>query len=171
MVGPICLGLTLPLVLGASQVELPEGWQTVAPKDAGFKVAMPMAPMERKQQVKTATGALNVVLYIAEGRQGSVFVVSHTDYPEGELKKGPVEKRLDHARDGAVVSVGGKLRSEQPIKLKGFPGRELIVEKNGEATARMRLFLVNRRLYQVMVLGAAPAKDASLFLASFDLIE
>ena len=166
MIGRICLGVSLPLLLG-----IPDGWEELAPTEGRFKAAMPTAPTMRKQQVKTATGQLSVTMYVAEGRNDAVFVVSYTDYPEADLKKGAVEKRLDHARDGAVASAGGKLRSEQAIKLKGHPGREIVVEKGSEVLARMRIFLVNGRLYQVMVLGKAPADDVKSFLASFELIE
>jgi hypothetical protein len=171
MMGRICVGLSLPLLLGAGPSEVPEGWKTVESKGAGFKAIMPAEPMLRTQQVKTATGQLRVTLFVAEGKNDAVFAVSYTDYPEMDLKKGPIEKRLDQARDGAVASAGGKLRSERAIKLQGHSGRELVVEKNGEAVARMRIYLVKRRLYQVMVLGPAPAKDAETFLASFDLSE
>jgi hypothetical protein len=172
MMGRLCLGLSLPLLLGAAaQQELPEGWQTVTSKEGKFKAAMPGKTSEKKQQVKTATGQLNVTLVIADGRKDSNFVVSFTDYPEADLKKGAVKKRLDQARDGAVSSAGGKIKEERDVKLKTHAGRHLVIEKDGDVIARMRLFLVDRRLYQVMVLGDAPAKDVETFLSSFELIE
>src|ERR1700752_4435901 len=103
--GRICLSLSLPLLLGA---QVPEGWKEVAPKDGGFKALMPMTPTTKKQAVNTATGQLSVLMFIAEGKNDSVFVVSLADYTEADLKKGSVQKRLDHARDGAVASAGGK---------------------------------------------------------------
>lgn len=171
MMGPIFLGLSLPMMMGAAQAGVPEGWKEVSSKDGKFKAAMPAEPMEKKQVVKTATGQLTVKLLVAEGRDEAVFVVSYTDYPEAALKKGAVEKRLDQARDGAVSSSGGKLNTEQAIKINNHPGRHLTIEKDGKIIARMRIYLVNRRLYQVMVLGGAPNKDVSSFLSSFELIE
>ena len=85
-----------------------------------------------------------------------------------------MDKRLDQARDGAIASVGGKKRSEEKIKLKGHPGREIVIEKDSEVVVRMRIYLVKNRLYQVMVLGNGPvfpAKDAGFFLDSFRLNE
>ena len=171
MMGRLCLGLSLPLFLGAAQPETPEGWTAYTTAEGAFTVVLPGKWSERKQQVKTATGQLSVKMVVATGRNDSAFVVSYTDYPEPEIKKGPVQKRLDHARDGAVVSAGGKLRSEKAIELKGHPGRDLVIDKDGATIARMRIVLVKQRLYQVMVLGDAPAKDAGIFLASFALIE
>jgi hypothetical protein len=161
-------------LLGAAQDEVPASWKMVAPKDGGFSVAMPAAPMEKKQQVKTATGTLSVVMQIADGRNDSLFVVSYSDFPEADLKKGDVDKRLDQARDGAIASARGKKRSEEPLKLKGHAGREVVIEKDGEVVVKMRIYLVKNRLYQVMVLGNGPvfaSKDVAIFLDSFRLNE
>jgi hypothetical protein len=169
--GPYCWSLALPILLGAAQEELPAGWKMVAPKEGRFTVAMPAEPMKKEKQVKTATEPLTVVMHIADGRNDSLFVVSYSDFREADLKKGDVEKRLDQARDGAIASARGKQRSEEKIKLKGHPGREIAIEKDGEIVAKMRIYLVKNRLYQVMVLGNAPAKDVGIFLVSFDLNE
>ena len=118
---PFCC-LALPILLGAAQDDLPAGWKMVAPKEAGYSVAMPGTPSEKKQQVKTATTTLNVVIQVAEGRNESHFVVSHCDFPAGDLKKSEIDKRLDQARDGAVASARGKKRSEEAIKLGAASG-------------------------------------------------
>lgn len=172
--GAVLWGLAVPMLLGATQDDLPAGWKTIAPKDAGYSVALPGTPSEKKQQVKTATGILHVVMQVAEGRGDTTYVVSHCDFPAADLKKADIDKRLDQARDGAIASARGKKRSEEPIKLAGHPGRDITIEKDGEAVARMRIFVVNNRLYQVMVLGNGPAlasKETSAFLDSFRLTE
>ncbi|MSQ94007.1 MAG: hypothetical protein EXR98_05560 [Gemmataceae bacterium] len=173
MLGRISLSLTLPLLLGALQPELPATWKMVTSKDGGFKIGMPGKPAESKRKVLTATGHLDVTLLVAEGRNGAAFAISYCDYSEDDVKKRDLEKRLDHARDGAVSSSGGKLQSERIADLRDgdnlHRGRDLIIEKNGGIIARMRIFLVGRRLYQVMVLGTAPTKEAGIFLDSFEL--
>ena len=171
MMGPVCWSLTLPLLLSATQDEL----QPFTSKEGRFTVQMPTPTMEKKQQITTATGTLNVTLIIAEGRLDSSFVVSYSDLPDKELTKGSVDKRLEQACKGAVESARGKLRGgEKPIKLDGHPGREIEIEKDGKIVARMRIFLVERRLYQVMVLGSGTIfspkeKDVTTFLDSFRL--
>ena len=160
------------LVFAATQDDVPPTWKGIISKDGGFRVAMPAAPTEKKQLVKTATGQLQVMLLIAEGRNESLFVVGYADFPEAELKKGAIEKRLDQARDRAVENARGKLRSEKAIDLAGTPGREIAIEKDGVLVARLRIYLVGRRLYQVMVLGSGPvlgSKDVGIFLGSFRL--
>jgi hypothetical protein len=175
MIERLCLGMTLPLLLGAVQDDLPTGWKVHESKEGRFKVALPGTPMQKKQQVKTATGSLDVMMLIGQGRGDTAFVVSYCDYPEADLKKGTVEKRLDHARDGAVSSARGKLRSgsEKSIDIDGHPGRDFVIEKDGEIVARMQVFLVQTRLYQVMILGGSTvsaSKEGTQFLESFRLI-
>lgn len=167
MIGPICLAM--PLLLGAMEDDL----KSYTSKEGRFTVNMPGMP---KVTTKEVSNDLTVTTVVAEGRQDSYFVVSFSDFPEKDLKKGAVEKRLEQACKGALEKSEGKLRGEaKSITLDGkHPGREIVIEKNGEIIARMRIYLVDRRLYQVMVLGkgaifAPKEKDVGNFLDSFRL--
>lgn len=168
--GPICC-LALPLLLGAGQDDLPANWKTQISKDGAFSVAMPSSAKAEKRVVKTATGQLDVHMLVAEGRDEALYAVSYSDFPEAEVKRNTVAKRLDNARDGAVSSARGKLRSEKSITLDNHPGREIVVEKDGAVVAKMRIYVINNRLYQVMALcnGAGSSKDAGIFMDSFRL--
>lgn len=170
MFGPLTWSLTLPLVLGAAQVD-PE-WKVFTFKEGGFAAAFPKAPAESTQRVKAATGELKVRLYVAEGQGDVSYVVSWTDLPAKEARKGTEQKRLDFAQGGAVSSSRGKLRSSTKRDLDGHPGRELIIDGPGESSVRVRLYVVGRRLYQVMAvgMGAAASRQALHFLDSFRLI-
>jgi hypothetical protein len=169
MMGPVCMSLTLPLLLGAAQDELPEKHES---KDGRYTVEMPNKTRADKQTV----GKLTVFVAIADGPSDSAFVVSYCDYAAAELKKGAEDKRLEQACKGAVERSRGELRGEaKAIKLAGkYPGREIVIEKKGEIIAKMRIYLVDNRLYQVMVLGNGPFfsrkdKDVGNFLDSFRL--
>jgi hypothetical protein len=166
MLDRIALSLTMPLLLAAG---VPENWKAFESKPGRFAVAFPATPKETTQTVATATSKLQVTLFVAEGRNDASFVVSFLDYSQKDLKTGSIDKRLDLARDGAVSSTGGKLKSETPIELAGHKGRDLVIEKDGTAIARMRIYFVERRLYQVMVLGNARDKDVVSFFDSFRL--
>jgi hypothetical protein len=176
MMGTVCWSLTLPLLLGAIQDDLPAGWKVYDSTDGRFTVHMPKEPMDpKKRVVRTEAGDLNATLVIAEGRHDSYFVVSYCDFPRAKLKKGEEEKRLDQACNGAAESSRGEIRDEKPIKLEGrHPGRAFVIRKDGAVIAKMRIYLVENRLYQVMVLGNGPIfsskeKDAGIFLDSFRL--
>jgi len=181
MLSRLLLAATLPLTLagvaGAEGEEKP-----FAPKGAGFSVMFPGAPTEHKQSIKTAAGTIDVTLYIFEPQKGKKeegqFAVSFSQYPEEALKAGSNEERLKNARDGAVKSVMGKLKREKTITLSGHPGHPghpgldlHIVAKDG-VVIHTRIFAVQNRLYQTMVLGPSKlvsSKDAERFLESFKL--
>jgi hypothetical protein len=176
MMGPVCWSLAMPLLLGATQDDLPANWKALVSQDGRFTVALPSSHTQSKKKITTATGQLDATIVVAEGRNDSCFVVSYCDFPLKELKADSVEKRLEQACKGAVEKSGGKLRgAEKPIQLDGkHPGREIVIEKKGEVIAKMRIYLVERRLYQVMVLGNGPIfapkeKDVGIFLDSFRL--
>jgi len=173
MLNRLCLGLTLPLVLGAVQPEnLPAGWRVFTSKEGRFSIAMPGMPEEKKQRVTAATGNLDVFLFTIEGKNDSAYVISYTDLPAADAAPGTEEKRLDFAREGAVDRARGKLRSEKKIELDKHPGRELVIETDKDAVIRMRIFVVKQRLYQTMALGSGAfvqSKEAALFLDSLKL--
>ncbi len=91
------------------------------------------------------------------------------------IKKSPIKDVLDSSRDGAVGNLKGELDSEKDIKLGDYPGREVrIAVDEGKKLFRARVYLVDQRLYQVVVFGtkdAATSKEADKFLDSFQLIE
>jgi hypothetical protein len=175
MIARLCLGLTLPLALTAVQQEnLPAGWSVYTSKEGAFSVALPGKPGESKQRVMTATGNLDVYLFVVETKDDAAYVVSYSDLPAAEIKAGTADKRLDHARDGAVDNARGKLRSEKKIEIASFPGRELVIETGKDVVIKMRIFAVNKRLYQTMAMGSGAffqSKDAGQFLDSLKLIK
>lgn len=163
------LGFALPLLLGAGG-EAPKEWKPYQSKDGGFQVILPGKPLESRQLVKSGLGTLEVTMLLFEHKKEGAFVVSFANFPEGAFKGGDDEKRLDFARDGAVASSKGKLKSEKKITLDKYPGRELVIESPTKGTVRTRIFAVEKRLYQTIVAGPAAfvhGKDAERFLSSF----
>ena len=173
MMSPWNWWLALPLLIAATQDGELAGWKAFVSKEGRFQVQMPTAPAEQKQRVKTATGQVEVHLFLAEGPTAS-FVLSYSDFPEKEVKAGDEAKRLDFARDGAVSSSRGKLRSEKKIDLGGVQGRELVIDGAGDTVLKVRIYAAERRLYQLMAVGPGSiltSKEASAFLDSFRLLQ
>jgi hypothetical protein len=82
---------------------------------------------------------------------------------------------LDAARDGMVEEQGARVTNETTIQLDyTYPGREVAFEGslgNKRFSGRSRIFLVEQRLYQLMILGeqaAVDEEDADRFLLSFE---
>jgi hypothetical protein len=173
MLNRLCVSLTLPLLFGAhgaAQTEnLPAGWRVFTSNEGSFTIHLPGPPSESKQRVPTAAANLDVHLFVVETKDDRAYVVSYCDLPAAEVKPGNEEKRLDLAREGAVTNSRGKLRSEKEYKVDGYPGRELEIDAD-KTQIRMRIIVVNQRLYQVMAMGSAKVirgKDSALFLDSF----
>jgi hypothetical protein len=174
MLSRLCLSLILPLALGGAPGELPDGWKLLMSKEGGFEVAFPGTATKSEQRVKTATGQLDVTLFVLEAGRDTTFVVSYSDLPADEVKPGREAKRLNFARDGAVTNARGKLRGEKKIMLDGHPGRELVIETPTDVVIRMRIYAVGQRLYQTVAMGRGAfhqSKDAALFLDSFHLLK
>ena len=174
MIGRLCLSLTLPLVFGAAGDDLPKDWKPLTSKEGGFSVVMPGNPNDGKRQVKTPAGTIEVNFYLAEVKDQGSYVVVFSEFPAAALQGGTDDKRLDNARDGAVASAKGKLKSEKKITLAGHPGRELLIDGEAMTGVRTRIFAVKNRLYQTMAAGSKTflqAKETNQFLDSFKLIK
>lgn len=184
MLTRICFIMALPLLAGQTAPT----WRPFAPKDAGFKVEMPGATMEKKQRIKIEAGVADLSLFICEAPAelfdpqkkfadktkeiGDVtFVVGVTKYPEGGVEGG-LDQRLRNARDAAVKNAEGKLYHHRKITLAGHPGLELWIDTKDNGLIHTRLYTVKQRLYQTMAIG--PKKrietpETDRFLNSFKL--
>jgi hypothetical protein len=102
-----------------------------------------------------------------------MYGANYCDFP-AKIKKVPLKQIFDSSRDGAVGNLEGNLASEKDIKLGKHPGREIQIVAGGKRLFRARVYLVDQRLYQVVVFGtkeAATSKEADKFLDSFKLAE
>jgi hypothetical protein len=160
--------MSIPVaLLGASG---PDDWKPFAPQFGGFSVLVPGKPMQHKQNVKTAAGIVAVTFYTV-AKDAETYLVGYSDFPETAVKPGTEEKHLDNAKDGAIARAKGTLESEKNIKLGKHVGRELLI-RGEDKFVRTRIYAVNKRLYQTMMVGAKDSvlgKDADRFLDSFKL--
>ncbi len=138
-----------------------------------------MTPAPLQEEAKTLdTEAGKVELHIFAGQLDDIaYVIGYSDYSPETGPPGYAEKMLDGARNGAVGNTHGKLVSEAPISLSGYPGRELVIEAWAEdrppAVIKGRLYMAKNRLYQVTVVtprGKAGDKVVDDFLQSFKLL-
>ena len=170
--------LSLPdisrVVSGGKSTPTPLVWQPFTPAQGGFTISMPDKPKADVLSTNTAVGVIDLNIFLIE-MDDSAYIVSYADYPESLVRNNNTDVMLDGARDGAVANVDGKLLAERRITLQGYPGRELLVEaqsKGVQGLVRARVYLVGRRLYQMLVAGSEAQfseSDAEIFLNSFQL--
>lgn len=145
-------------------------WEKFSSSEGAFSALMPGTPTQQVRTAKTSSGLVDAYMFLVE-RRDVAYVVAYSDYPNPMIQAGTPKLILDGARDGAVANVQGKLVRESVISLDGHQGRELQIESpGGKVTVTARLFLVDRRLYQVMVLmhnDKASSEDVNKFLDSF----
>lgn len=154
------------LVLLAAQAE----WKAFSPADGSFSVRLPAAPTEFKKSVKVAGGTGEVMLFeVTLPQDAGKLVVGYTEFPAGAIKPGTADKRLDNARDGALASTKGTMARQKILLLGNCPGREVLIKIDAKTFARVRLYAVRNRLYQMVALGSeewVASKEAEMFLGS-----
>jgi hypothetical protein len=159
-------------VSAAFAADAPE-WKEFVSKEGRFKVLMPGAPKQDKAETESDFGKGLLHMNVAQAGM-AIYGANYVDFP-AEVKKAPLKQVYDSSRDGAVANMAGKLASEKDVKLGEYPGREIRIEVGeGKRLFRARVFLIEQRLYQVVVFGApevAASKDADKFLDSFKLAE
>ena len=149
------------------------GWTEFAPVGGRFSVQMPGVPVSDEQNFKTKGGDMVLYLFNLErGKAGERFSVQYTDYSEQFLKEArSADAVLKKASTVDAFNIGGTVVKEKILPFGKYPGRELQVE-NAELAMRIRLYLVDRRLYKVAAAwpkSRAVSVDDERFLNSFQL--
>jgi len=174
MLRPAVLFLGLVVVVGGCQKPMEEFTST----EWKFKAKFPGKP-DTKQQAGPFNTKLN--MFMTTARDGGFMIgVADMPIPEGE-SPAEVQARLDGSRDGAVSNIGGTLQSSSAVTLQGkYPGREFTAKlpppPKGpkEGIVRAKIYLVGKRLYQIMVIGTtsfATSPSANEFLDSFQVTD
>jgi hypothetical protein len=151
--------------------------ETFTSETGGFTIDSPLDLIEASQSVPTAAGDIDIYTYTAEN-DNAAYVVAYSDYPAEIVEQTDPAMILDGGRDGAVGNVGGTLVSEDQIELDGNPGRSLVIDAETDdgqaATINARIYLVENRLYQALVVVPKDGEDKvdiQGFLDSFTLTE
>jgi len=165
------------LALSLAACSKPE-WHELAIRDAGFSVLMRGEPLYTKREIDTPAGRFVAHLYVSD-RPDSVVAIGYTDYPLALVLGSTPDQLFASVRDTWLRRLHGTLtRFDRPLKIDGkHPGIEFSADgqiENTEAFVRARLYLVDQRLYQVVILGktaAVPSRVVNRYLDSFKLIE
>jgi hypothetical protein len=178
----LCGGYTIPETVSANQpiIISQSIWKLFSAPDGSFRILMPGIPKQTKQIVNTKSGKIQLNTFTVERQQEDVkYTVGYVDYSSEYIQllnqNNLVEKALDHGRDSLVIKAKGTLVSEQRITLGGHPGREISYSKPGEKIVNQRIYLVDKRLYQVSVEVSKKrqkylTKSMAGFLSSFNVL-
>ncbi|MGC9502794.1 hypothetical protein [Baaleninema sp.] len=166
----------------ASETSVPlrgDGWQELENLGAGFAVAMPPGTVrEGIEPVETSLGDLDVYV-LGMDLDDRAFAVMVADFPDF-FAAVPPSTLFEGAIEGVVTNVNQRLTPDRRIFLSGHPGMEMFYEGDDGLVYRHRLYLVDRRLYQLMAvipLDISEAErneffdDARPFFDSFELLD
>ncbi|MGA2506930.1 MAG: hypothetical protein ABSF80_05580 [Chitinispirillaceae bacterium] len=120
--------------------------------DKSFTVMLPGDVQELKQAVNTKLGPIETCFYTAKAKHQD-FTVAYSDFPDSFIAAADPRAMLDGSRDGAVRDIQGKLLGETFIDMKGNPGRELKIEGPQKTIMKSRIYLVKKRMYQIMAVS------------------
>jgi hypothetical protein len=138
-----------------------------------FTVKFPGAPKVTEQTAKSAIGELKVTAAVYANSDGSLFMVSYTDFPVAATKNHTT--LLDGIRDHVKGSTGKLVGDEKNLTFGAdkLPYREFVVDKDKpKQRIKCRVILRGERVYQLLVIGPADfagGKEATAFLESFEL--
>lgn len=158
----------LPATSAAAQQAQSSSWKRRRYADLGFSAEFPVDP--RRQDGPPRPGKARVAMVSAQvGDRPYIVLRADMTGVKGVSSKDP-NKALDDTIVGRLRQGEVLADHELPAKLGG--GRELIV-KQGDATARIRIYSHWPRLYALIVAGPADAPqglhdpDADRFMGSF----
>jgi hypothetical protein len=153
-----------------------QNWEKFVSADGAFAMMFPQKPVESQYSMDSPAGKLVIHSYKHFGTAS--YFLSYTDYP------GPIDppenkktEALNHAREGGLRAVNGRLVSQSDISINGHPGRLIVVDSpNGGPKGSLiqnKVYLVGNRLYSMQIAipkGAQlPDTAAEKFLDSFEL--
>jgi hypothetical protein len=145
------------------------GWKPFSP-DGKFTVLMPGVPVEQPPVTNSEFEAKKFSIRTAMSHV-SGLAIAYADQPNRPVQSDP-NKIMDALREQAKVDLRGQLLSEKPITLQGYPGRELRLSIPDGYEALQRIYLVDKRLYSLIVIAGSKGLDspeAKKFLDSFQV--
>jgi hypothetical protein len=127
-------------------------WKPFSSTTGGFTILMPGIPNEEQKVINTQLGSTTVYAFSVTRNNQAFYGVAYSDLP-ANIADNPreIDQLLSEVISSFSEVVGGKLVSQQPINLGNFPGREFRLQLAEEVVVVGRAYLVNQRLYQIVV--------------------
>ena len=140
----------------------------LAPKEMGFKALFPGEAKFKEEKIR---GSMVRLWLFDEKDLG--FAITTTDIPSETFKGAnrTVVEQLELFRDGAIANLRAEKIAAKDLRLTDkYPGREVEAKlPRDKKFLRARFFLVDQRLYQIMVIGSEEevnSAEATQFLES-----
>jgi hypothetical protein len=176
----LILSLALSAAAQAKPNPAPEGprLRPFNSEEGRFHISLPETPKVQTFSLETPEGKAEVHLFLVELSPSEAYCVVCTDYPSTSTLD--PEKLLNSTRDSQIAAVRGKLLDSRSNPYQEdhheYPGQsyeyEFEIADGTKLIGQTRLFLLEKRLYQVGAVGVGPLdreQIASKILYSFKL--
>jgi hypothetical protein len=135
-------------------------WEKFTPPDGAFAIDFPGIPATSTNFV----GGFDVPWQSFKVERGRLtFEVGYAEFPQAPPSPGEF---LEMAQQ-RLLSHKGKVVKKEDLALKQYFGKEIILEGTSQGTMAFRIYLVDRRLYQIEVVGIAEPALLTRFFESF----
>jgi hypothetical protein len=135
-------------------------------KAGAYAVAFPDKPTVQSAK------ANDTEVHIAVSFKGTtVFMVTHSDLAEADVKKAKPKDLLRKGEAGLVSQFKASILESKEREFGKHPALEVTAEKE-KTQYRVLIVLVGNRVYQVMAIGSkeqVTGKDADAFFKSFEI--
>jgi hypothetical protein len=147
-------------------------WTRYVSEDSSYSVLFPVAPTETMEPL----GMLDASVDVHSSRVtlgNCAYFISYIDFPEDST---PIDSRqmLWSIGDDAAARMDGEVVADTAILLSDYPGREMtIIAADGGSIYRIRLYMVDRRMYElvsVTPISEFYTSQAIKFFHSFQLL-
>jgi hypothetical protein len=148
-----------------------ENWRIVRFEEGGFQVAFPATPSKRSMEIDSVFGTSTLTVHAAHAG-GVAFFVSYHEIPDNsKLSETAI---LDAERDRGLRGTDTTLVSDDPFAAAGYSGRAVIADNTtGELRIRTRCFIIDDRIYSLVVVGPRNASTdvvVDRFFQSFSVL-
>ena len=156
----------------------PKQWQTFESKECRFKINFPGEATHSSQPIATAAGQLKLDIfqfdaYADTSNNNLVYMVNYSVLPDSinSNNKDKLDLFFEGSINGMATNTKGTVLSQKQADYKGYPGREVRVDLQGQATITVKLILIENRYYILMAISAVPKEpntDIKKFFDSFE---
>lgn len=144
-------------------------WKTFHPQNGRFEILFPSLPQHVAENHPMGVDYTKYDVYLAQERDGTVFLVSMTQYPPS-YDTGNGEELLDGVMKGALnANVKNKLLHSEKSTFYNLPALEFVIQ-NGDFSTKGKAILSEKTLFVLTVMARDSTRlthDFSTFANSF----
>jgi hypothetical protein len=150
-------------------------WAEFTSREGKFSIALPGAPQKQEQAAQTPLGPMQLHLFMIASSNG-VYLAGYADadfLAAASNDAKTISSILAGTVAGLASSLKGTVLEEGELQTERYTGRQARLQLPGELSANLRIFLLNGRIYQLILIhqqGKTGAPEFKQFFPSFRVL-